>query len=144
MHQTAATSHGSPDKALRPWEDGRWSFPRFELNPFSASLSEPECASPDTDHAGLSCVQSCDNSEAASVIPNTTIHTSFATAPNNLRRPLRLRESVGLIGTLSIVGGSLGVVAVLMFLALLWFGHGPVIDGAQANQVWRRIAIGAG
>ncbi|KAI1771924.1 hypothetical protein F4818DRAFT_454428 [Hypoxylon cercidicola] len=56
--------------------------------------------------------------------------------------PLSLKESLGLVGALSIIAGYVGILALLGFLSFLWYGYGPSAEAADATYVWRQIAIG--
>ncbi|XXH00536.1 hypothetical protein Hte_006884 [Hypoxylon texense] len=56
--------------------------------------------------------------------------------------PLSLKESLGLVGALSIIAGYVGILALLGFLSFLWYGYGPSDEAADATYVWRQIAIG--
>lgn len=55
--------------------------------------------------------------------------------------PLPLKKSLGLSGSLSILGGSAGLLVVWGFLAFLWLGHGSAPEAADATRAWRQIAL---
>lgn len=57
----------------------------------------------------------------------------------NSFRPLR--KALGVIGTLSIVAGTLVVLGTLAFLIFLWTGEG-LNEGEDATPLWRTIALG--
>ncbi|KAI0404685.1 hypothetical protein F4802DRAFT_217124 [Xylaria palmicola] len=53
---------------------------------------------------------------------------------------LPIKETLGLSGSLSIIGGSIAALGLLSFLVFLWLGHGSN-ESADATWVWRQIAI---
>ncbi|XXH00657.1 hypothetical protein Hte_007005 [Hypoxylon texense] len=55
--------------------------------------------------------------------------------------PLPLKKSLGLSGSLGIIGGSIGLLLVWGFLAFLWLGHGSAAEAANATRAWRQIAL---
>lgn len=57
------------------------------------------------------------------------------------RRSFRsLRKALGVVGTLSIVVGTLVILGVLAFLVFLWTAEGPS-EGAGAMPLWRTIVL---
>ncbi|KAI3341995.1 hypothetical protein F4824DRAFT_270918 [Ustulina deusta] len=54
--------------------------------------------------------------------------------------PLSLKQSLGITGCVSILGGHIVLVGVIVFLSFLWFGHGSAPEGAEATELWRTIA----
>ncbi|KAI0436667.1 hypothetical protein F4803DRAFT_572161 [Xylaria telfairii] len=55
--------------------------------------------------------------------------------------PLPLKESLGMGGYITIIGGHMGIVAIVGFLTFLWFGYGPSPEAARATRSWREIAL---
>ncbi|KAK5637426.1 hypothetical protein RRF57_013138 [Xylaria bambusicola] len=53
---------------------------------------------------------------------------------------LPIKESLGLSGSLTVIGGSIVALGLLSFLMFLWFGHGGR-ESANATWVWRQIAL---
>lgn len=54
-----------------------------------------------------------------------------------------LRKSLGGFGCVTIIGGSAGILAVMSYLAFLWFGYGPAPEASDARSLWRLIALRA-
>ncbi|KAI1453462.1 hypothetical protein F4805DRAFT_478384 [Annulohypoxylon moriforme] len=54
---------------------------------------------------------------------------------------LPLRDSLGISGSLIIVGGTLGSLVGLGFLIFLWTAHGSSSEAADAPLVWRKIML---
>jgi hypothetical protein len=54
---------------------------------------------------------------------------------------LPLKECLGFSGCLSLFGGGIGALAVLIFLTFLWFGYGSEIEGRNATRLWRLIVL---
>ncbi|EMR63973.1 hypothetical protein UCREL1_9070 [Eutypa lata UCREL1] len=54
---------------------------------------------------------------------------------------LSFKESLGFMGLLSIIGGHVGILAIIGFLIFLWCGYGPAPEAALATYVWRQIAL---
>ena len=54
---------------------------------------------------------------------------------------LSFKESLGPVGSTSIVGGHIAILAIMGFLAFIWFGHGEAPEAALATVVWRKIAL---
>ena len=54
--------------------------------------------------------------------------------------PLSLKQSLGIIGCITIFGGQLVLLGVIAFLSFLWFGHGSAPEGVNATVTWRQIA----
>jgi hypothetical protein len=52
-----------------------------------------------------------------------------------------IKESLGLIGCIVIVVGSVLILAIMAFLIYLWGGSGPLPGGKQASPVWRSIML---
>ncbi|ETS76097.1 hypothetical protein PFICI_11484 [Pestalotiopsis fici W106-1] len=66
---------------------------------------------------------------------------STSTVKVSHRPALPLKESLGVVGLLSIFGGSLGALGVLGFLIFLWFGYGTEPEGKTATDLWRILAL---
>lgn len=54
---------------------------------------------------------------------------------------LPLNQSIGKAGLATIFGGMVLILALVAFLAFLWFGAGTSFEGKSAPWVWRRIAL---
>jgi hypothetical protein len=52
-----------------------------------------------------------------------------------------LKESLGIAGCATILGGVVAIIAILAFFTLLWFGYGDKPEAANAIQLWRQIAL---
>jgi hypothetical protein len=70
----------------------------------------------------------------------TSNRSSSSSAPPK-DSPLPLKECLGFSGCLSLFGGGVGALAVLIFLTFLWFGYGSEIEGRNATRLWRLIAL---
>jgi hypothetical protein len=66
-----------------------------------------------------------------------TIRPTEPSFPNRLP----LKESLSLTGGMTIVAGSIALLAVQAFLTLLWFGYGNEPEAADATRLWREIAL---
>ncbi|KAI0975721.1 hypothetical protein F4678DRAFT_483968 [Xylaria arbuscula] len=53
---------------------------------------------------------------------------------------LPIKESLGVWGSLIIIGGSVAIIGILSFLMFLWFGHGTH-EAEDATRAWRQIAL---
>ena len=70
---------------------------------------------------------------------NTSVNEKLQTLER--RRSFRpLRRALGVIGTLSIVVGTLVLLGALAFLVFLWTAEGPN-EGAGAMPLWRTIVL---
>jgi hypothetical protein len=56
-------------------------------------------------------------------------------------RKQSIKESLGLIGCIVIVGGSILIVVTMAFLICLWGGNGPLPGGKEAHPMWRSIML---
>ncbi|TRX91119.1 hypothetical protein FHL15_007907 [Xylaria flabelliformis] len=77
-------------------------------------------------------------------IPNTpTVNEGLdqTSAESVPAAPLRVRESLGLLGLATLAAGHMGIFVVFAFLAYLWFGFGSAPEAANATKVWRQIAL---
>lgn len=54
---------------------------------------------------------------------------------------LPIKQSLGLSGSIVIIGGTIGLLAVYAFLTFLWFGYGNKSGAANATWAWRQIAL---
>lgn len=54
---------------------------------------------------------------------------------------LPIKQSIGLSGSIIIIGGTTGLLAVFAFLTFLWFGYGTKSEAANATWAWRQIAL---
>lgn len=52
-----------------------------------------------------------------------------------------MKESLGILGGLIIIGGTLACFAGLGFLVFLWTAHGSDLEGANASTAWRTIML---
>jgi hypothetical protein len=71
----------------------------------------------------------------------TTEYTRSDTEARTHTRKQSVRESLGLIGCIVIVGGSILVVIIMAFLIYLWGGNGRSPGGTEARPVWRSIML---
>lgn len=71
--------------------------------------------------------------------PEPALSNSTHTAAH--RGPISYKESIGLGGLISLIGGSFGILGTLGFIAFLWFGYGPTPEAANATWVWRQLAL---
>ncbi|KAI2628311.1 hypothetical protein GGS21DRAFT_527323 [Xylaria nigripes] len=68
-------------------------------------------------------------------------HADLELADSTPITPLPIRESLGISGIASLVVGHIGMLAVLLFLAFLWFGHGSTPEASNAIGLWRQIVL---
>lgn len=54
---------------------------------------------------------------------------------------LPIKQSLGLSGSIVIIGGTIGLLGVYAFLTFLWFGYGTKSRAANATWAWRQIAL---
>ncbi|KAI3321431.1 hypothetical protein HD806DRAFT_523917 [Xylariaceae sp. AK1471] len=54
---------------------------------------------------------------------------------------LPLKDSLGLVGCLSVFGGTVGILVIFGFLTFLWFGHGSNPEARNATSLWRLLAL---
>lgn len=54
---------------------------------------------------------------------------------------LPIKQSLGLSGSILIIGGTIGLLGVYAFLTFLWFGYGTGSEAANATWAWRQIAL---
>lgn len=54
---------------------------------------------------------------------------------------LPMKQSLGLSGSIVIIGGTIGLLGVYAFLTFLWFGYGTKSRAANATWAWRQIAL---
>lgn len=54
---------------------------------------------------------------------------------------LPIKQSLGLSGSILIIGGTIGLLGVYAFLTFLWFGNGTESEAANATWAWRQIAL---
>ncbi|KAI5927257.1 hypothetical protein F4810DRAFT_722429 [Camillea tinctor] len=64
-----------------------------------------------------------------------------STGQTTVSSRLSLRESLGIQGTLIIIGGGIINAGAWGFLVFLWFGDGHTFNGAQAPHFWRYLMI---
>ncbi|KAI3327369.1 hypothetical protein HD806DRAFT_520234 [Xylariaceae sp. AK1471] len=88
-----------------------------------------------SNHSNYSGVEARDGTISSFRLPNESINLA-----NNDSR-LSLQKSLGVYGSLIIMGGTLVNIGIWGFLLFLWLGEGHAPNGAQAPSFWRFLML---
>ncbi|ROV97127.1 hypothetical protein VMCG_07525 [Cytospora schulzeri] len=147
------------DESHRPKAQGRVcsaSSSQFPISKTTTAVSSIKSNSSGSPHLGCKLTQviptTRESLEQQPTLNAATAETQSTTMPRKAAdvrqtytagqyRPMSFKESIGLSGLISLVGGSLGILGIFGFIAFLWFGYGPAPEAAEATWVWRQLAI---